>query len=1558
MAVPDETAAATGRKSSLGALVVYLQEATSKLRGNDLLIIPLDTVNGFLASFDRLDEVAYPDLIALFDGENKGNCSRLDLVSFHCMLHILLRAPPCRARDRGFYLFLKSMRYLTDSIQNSQQYTMVVASRQRKSLIGQKAFKHLLHTFVSGDVDAPRQWSGQFILELIRKSKDNGGMRKLGATVLSEPDYFLRLLAGVIIQAMVASQREPGILWPPSTPQPVLEMFSSGAPIDSHWIEKFNGFVSSQDKQQKTRSQRMHAVQTINIEASDIGHSNCSIGVLVSSLLRVMITEDNRFQFMEIRLGHIDKLVLHERTATLDVYLCVNGFYMTNGLMEKADKVSMVFENQSQGIEVRDGLQQQCRFVEGANGGFRATNGFSNLARSCPPHEKQDTSPESFLCKTGVVKDLITLPLDVGKSTAQNPRRKGSFAAIVFSFDEEAINGSSAHLDLSVPGNLNEGDQDKPHPEGEQCIINNKDCSGSVGSEYCESYPPWVSETPEPGNPLGSRSHSQERNPSPQIAPNAVNQNQPKTQDISCNGEGVVEPHISQGQGDCHFGLPSLARQALQLQPQPHNSRSFANVPGQEDQVVGNSLDLGGLDVEEASLTADNPATESERLANILVEDSPPNDRHPGPFNPTNMGQQINVPVKPTSEKKNGVEVPNQTASSSKLKRPHNRISESRANQLTVDWDQDLRVEDTLVGRPASSSKKQKRTPPQLKGPTKTSKPKSVSRSSKKKKKPEQTLDLTPHIAPTSAKSKTKKTGRQVTKTLTSARQRRAAAEKANQKLALANEFENAAYDVDDPIESSLPEESILAANQGNWTGSTAVISSVVTSEDAHVQVVRSIEGVVNPSTSRPVLEVSNLATSPEVLGPNQATAKEANSPPVCLTGEEDADQNLDLQGSNIAARESSPSAGPVEVDNSGPPSNMDIAHRKTGVECRENSWGKRLSEALARAGILSSNSLIAVSNVNGADCQARKDVSEISKNVSQFIARQAVVGQLPSSDEHDKLDHAKSQLAENAGAPVKVARPNDGAYQSVLEGDQHETQSTKLKIQGQPSATAEIRGILMPESNCPNNVEGNKSGSLPETARALRKVQIVGFDSNGPKNQCTISGGAPGRNLTKADTSTHENHNNEDFCPTKDCLENCSDDRIDEIDDMDEVSMIPTSECRRLEVGSQNGDVGSHIHSSSVCEVTEVEFRSQGRAVQSIPSQSQRVDENGSPQPLRRKLRAKGPTSNILPDVELPIDSTSGASQPLELSASSSGEDVALNNRISTSSDSERIHVDLKRQGFATNDESHDSSNSETSPQRRDAPFKQQGENMRSFAARNRSNLMDNSFWRRSAPSTFAGRLRGQQKTKQNKKSQRNKKGHKYVWTMKKAPRKSNIMPFIESSSELEHDINSSEAEVYNTESRYWDTADASSGSSSNLSYTLVEEYRDVESEWQNALRATQKTSLDILLDTSSRLIRHLLDEEQAITKVVDAYKKGGSRLIEQLRQRYDEELQECETRLLPIKEELIERCEVIMARLISDRQSFLKRSAMKDLSAAVHKRKKLLGRIDVVMKEYETDD
>lgn len=1146
-----------------------------------------------------------------------------------------------------------------------------------------------------------------------------------------------------------------------------------------------------------------------------------------------MITEDNRFRFMKIRLDHIDKLIQHAGAAVLDVYLYDNGVYMTNGLTEKADKVSMVFENQIQGIGVRDVLEQQCRSVKGTMGRFMGAGGVSKVA-------DRRISPESFLCTTGVIRDSITLDPNLGKSTAQNRKKRPSFAAIMLSFDEEAIRGSSVHFDLNASHSQNERDQESPPIRGKQLPNNNVDCLGLVDS--WRSYPSKVDEIPEPGYPPGSSPYDRQGNPSPQTTPSIVNL--PNAQDQSFNGNGVVEPQISQEGGDTQSVLPSLARQALRLRLEPYNSNSLTNSVGQHDQGVESGLDLGGLVTEKTS-TVDDPTAGPQRPADILV------DKNPNPVNPTTMGQQINVPQKHVSGSHNEVDVPNQIAGNPKLKRPHNRISISKANPLTVDWDQDLRVEDNLLGLPASSSKKLKGTPHQSQGPTKTSKLKSASCSTKKKnKKLAQTLPLTPHEARTSAKSNTKKTGRQVTKTLTSARQRRAAAEKANQKLALANEYENATYDLDDPIESSPP---ILVANRQNWTGNTDVVSPGVTSEDVQVQPMHSIEGVVDLKPNPAMPETSNHV---ELVGSELTMNNKETDHSDFLIGRV-IDHKLDLQGSNVPRREASSSAQPNEVGNPETLSGVDIPQWKTVGECREINWGKSLSKALAKAGMLSSNSLIDSKNVDGESsndlidgtgCQVGKNVSEISKNVSQFIARQAV--------EHDKLGHSGVRVVENT---EEFTKPNDGTYQSVQAGSQPEKHPTKPKVQSQLTAAAELDSIPKPNSNGQNKVEGNKSDELLTMARALRKVQVVGFDSKGPKNQCVISDGAARRNSTNSDTVINDTHEKEEVYLGKKCPENCANDIVDEFDDLDEVSLIPTSDCRRLVIGNQHSDVGSYVDSISVCKVTHVEFRPQGRDVQPIPTQSQRVDENGSPQPLHRDLHANRlASSNIPPGVELPIE-ISGTSQLSEASVSLPEEEVRIAHHMSPCSVPASTCVDpVRAQDLSVSNESSLNSKSETSPQRRDKLPNQKDLKTRSiFAIQDQPSPRESSFWRRSAPSTFARHLRGQQKTNRKNKSQKNKKTRRQVLTIKNASRKSNAMPFAESSSVLDHDINSSEDEIYDTRSSNWGSVEISSGSNSNLSDTLVEECRDVESEWQNALRATQKTSLDILLEISGVSIK-----------------------------------------------------------------------------------------------------
>ncbi|EEH35048.2 hypothetical protein PAAG_06095 [Paracoccidioides lutzii Pb01] len=1605
MAISDETASSR-RKSSLEELVAYLRRAIGRLTENNLLIIPLDIVKVFLGSLDSLEGAGFSDLVALFDGENKGNCSRLDLVSFHCMLHILLRAPPCLARERGFYLFLKSMRDLTDGIQKSPHYTVVVASRQRKSLIGQKTFHHLLDTFVGGNNHRLRKWSGQLILELISRSNDSRGLlglgtenniRKLGEMVLDEMDYILRLLAAVLIQEMVASQLDPRIFWPQDTPQATIDLFSIRSTVDRTWIQKFNNFVAHRELKQNKKAARMQIARDINVGESKVGPSNCLIGVLVSNILTIMISEDNRFQFMDIRLGLIDKLVLYEKNAILDVYLHPNCCYMTNGLLEKADIVSVKYESQPEATEIRDILEQKRLSVKKVTGGAKGTKDFPVTGASAKK-ARQASADAHLLRRMDNSWGPSTLGCSAATHTARNLERKRSHGTMIFTSEGEAIRCSSAHLDLSLSDNHNENSNEGSQGESDRGAAEQvdkdapsvlKNHSTIEGELWGSSNPSRVGETPAPEHPAASTLNNQEKQTqSPQIALNAAIP--VKAQATSCNGEPssiiscVVQPHgISQSEGDCLIGLPSLARQALQLQLQPQNSNSSPDMLGQDRQARESSPDLGGLALEQTSFVAAKPIADPEQLPEVENEYSGFRDTNHGPTNSTRMGQPVHVSTKETAKiakSQNVTEMPNQIGNNSKLKRPHNRISESTGYKLVVDWDQDLRVDDIPKDRPETCSKKPRKTPPQTKGPGRADKSKSVS-SSAGKKSQQGALQLTPCIESTprnkpssEKKCKAKRSGRQVTKTLTSARQPRAAAERANQKLALANEYENATYDFDDPIESSLPEEAVLVGSRTNKPADTDITQPVLTYEqnlapdDVQGEPLRSIEGLVNTKGGTPTSEeVSDLVLS-ENVGSKQTTGNVKNVPRFLLTRQDDTDNHLYFQRSYPQTREQS---HPIHAEGVEIQPKTNIHRQKVAFERKETSLGKRLSEALVKAGILSSNTLktgngvgnesnrnplLDQGEINDMEAHPRTGISQISKSVSQFISRQVIAGQRTSVVEQDKEGCSGIPLTDNEESSSKSVKPNVDAEQGPSEesGNDHEAQTIQPTRKGQSKTSTELHKILKPATTKFDKI-GVNSGVPSPNEVVVRKVQIVCFNPNGPKNHCAIPGSQAGQNSEQNDANRNETHKIGDPNPVKNGLDTRPDAEISDIDDLDEVSLIPTSDCLGLAIDGHTSGLISQTYSSSIYELTATEFLSQGRVVQMIPTHNQLVDENGSPQPLHRDLWRNRATTLVTSKIELPSD-TPETSQSSELSVASSREDSGVDHIGSISSDSDSNDGYLGVRDLNENRVSYHNTHSETPPQRKDTSSKKTGRDFRSLEVRDSPDPDSKAFWRRSAPSTFAERLRGkQEQTRRNKKSSRNSKVQKSPPRLNKAYRKSNIMSLVESSSDISDDGENSEADKSIVKSGVWCRAEVSAGSSSSLSDTLVEEYRAVESEWQNALRATLKTGLDILLDASSRLVRHLLDEEEAIDRVVDTYKKGGARLIDQLEQRYVQELQDSEVILQPIKQELIWSLEGMLAGLDNNRRSLSKQPALKDLSAAVHKRKKFTGQLDAVIKEYE---
>ncbi|KAK2774622.1 hypothetical protein FQN52_004235 [Onygenales sp. PD_12] len=1566
MAIPG-AASGVNQKPDLEELIDYLR---GNLEGNKLLIIPLNTVNGFLQSFSRLEEDRFSDLVALFDGGNKQNCSRLDAVSFHCMLHILLRAPPCLARERGLYLFLKSMRDLTDTIQQSRLYTMVVASRQRKSLIGQKAFQHLFQIFANGDGDAPRRWSGQFILELIRKSQDKGGLfasgprnyhQKLGEMVLGETDFALRLLAATIIQDMTASQHDIHMFWPSSTPQPTIDQFSSWEPTHLEWMEKFSNLISRLDMGRHRENQSMQIAQAIDAGMSKISRGSCSIGVVVSDALTIILMEDTRFRFIDIDLDHVNRHTPDEQRAILDVVLQPGGCFITNGRLERVERVSIVFERRDQVVKAHETLhharnspQQAKPAATGSNGGRAASvQGRGVLAMPSSKHGDQD-------------RPTTTLNRKVLKTAAKNTRRKPSYAAMSLPGEEEVLNGFSSFPEFSSSNSPAEPDHDNQHPVSEH-NVNGKALQIPIIQSIVEGEPEQsslmtrVDETPPPTLASKSLSNQKEQKHAAGPVPNAVNPESILDQE-SINGVGgvAVEPHPSQTEGDFRSGLSNMARKALLLQLE--HSDLPTEGPARNARTLNDQNYLTGLVSNQTSLIAVDRAVDAPQPMDAQLDVLHPKQTNI-PVVSEKMEHHNEGPKKGTSKTSNEPNEQEDAGSNSKLKRPYNRISGPKGLGVSVDWDQDLRVDEVPEPTVASTSKKQKKTPPQPKKSQKPAKIKSVSRSAGKKQ-PQRALPLTPHIdSGPSTKSKTKRASRQITKTLTSARQRRAAAEKANQKLALANEYENAQYDPDDPIESSPPGEPILTSKESKEAAETTANQLPLTSKqqitsqsaggDVREDIFHSSEGLEAPNKGG----VAVAKEAPENTG-NQISASQESLEPEGFTlpqflPQEDDNIVLDFLASSPLSIERNVSVSPADMDKVGTSRETHIQPQPNATEVKEKSLGKRLAEALANAGILPPTSVELDDNIN-----EENDFTPMPTSPETY--QNPANGGLKKVSPLPELQPDGTEPNQGIKTVSQTVRPRIEAEETASDGNARQNEvhlAIPVSQPGQteeepeqPTETSQLRSLEASDQQ--GRDDGQRVNGKPVTPAELvpRKVQLVSFGSNGPHNQGAVSNGKNIRSLQRSEAHTNDTVKN--IRTITEHSEKLNEPRSEEDDDMDAVFLVPGGESPYMVAKSQShDDMELEIGSSSVCELTEAEFLSREPVSQSVAAHSQRVDENGSPYPIRRGWPVKRIGNNHA-DVELSKSSIESSSP--RSSYASSGEQARPNSNLSASAGSGngRRHAGHE---FNTQKgrENSNESGAETRPQ---GIFSPKTANSGNITIGGCSRAKGSLFRRVGGHSSFAERLRGEQK-------QTNSKIHLHGNRVERPPPrmgtpKPNITPFIESSSRCEFGAVNGEDEKYDVGHRFQSESEGSSESFSSMSDTLVEGNEDVELEWQRALRATQKTSLDILLDASNRLVRNLLEEEEAIARVIESYRNGGFKLIDRLGEAHNRQLQDNNNQLQPVREELAGRYRGMAARLDSDKQSLSKHAAMKALSAGIHKRKKFLAQINATMGEYDVEE
>lgn len=80
-----------------------------------------------------------------------------------------------------------------------------------------------------------------------------------------------------------------------------------------------------------------------------------------------------------------------------------------------------------------------------------------------------------------------------------------------------------------------------------------------------------------------------------------------------------------------------------------------------------------------------------------------------------------------------------------------------------------------------------------------------------------------------------------------------------------------------------------------------------------------------------------------------------------------------------------------------------------------------------------------------------------------------------------------------------------------------------------------------------------------------------------------------------------------------------------------------------------------------------------------------------------------------------------------------------------------------------------------------------------------------------------------------------------------------------------------------------------------------------DAARQWRQALQPHQNSQLDILYDISDHLVRHLIDQETAVGDIIENYRRGGTRLIEDMERTHQKEYQQFEAEMKDARSDLV---------------------------------------------------
>lgn len=1115
---------------------------------------------------------------------------------------------------------------------------------------------------------------------------------------------------------------------------------------------------------------------------------------------------DQRLHFVDVPVRSISTVKALRNSIHLQ--LRHDGYYVANGLSRWSNQVSIGFNDGTQVADVGGiiedkinwPVQNRQKHVTFASDAYSAhTTPKSAEKKSCEISQ----GPSAILALAKGEKAVGFDSVDIGpqKSIAR-ARRTPSYATLELPSEDQVARESAKFRQRNEPSRTEV--QDSQPTDAVTQVRSTQ--SPAPRAELPETVAVEQSEPAVVGSVLGEQSH---------CVPETVSDSSNLL--ISQGGQDSGDLQVVQSSSagcdgddykDVDGGLPLLAQQALQL----HVSHVSRNPPSSATETPGHKA--SGSDKKQPSRP--NLTSQKSNIVEATMEvvsskasnSSGAASSHHQTQAKDTLEPEINQTVA-TGQQKEHNRPPLAPAKSSRLKRPNLKARRAKTRNRSIDWYQDLRVEENNEKR--SATKKAKCTPANPASEN-VVKPKKTKSSSPVKSLPVKPLPLTQSKTEEANNSPQKRRAkRQVTRTLASARSSRRAAVKANEKLADTHASEDIAYDPDDPIESSSP---VMPDAEATTEMDADVVPPA--GSDSHKDQASALTGDVpaEVSTADPKPSTEIAAVSGELaLRPKNGAhgldlaAHEQHNNPTDNTADIAEDKRRACDDGKARPNESS-------ADHERSIGEKEFRLQQTASVATKNQRPSFVSTYTVPHRTKFRDPKIK-GNLNTAACGPKpQGSSDLSRRVSQFISRQQACNaqgkETAEIEENDNGNGPSTALSGNRD--ITTSHPK-----AVDDESQVEMINQKTVTADERRGNADQQGSgLMPQENKEKDTdfvsftrEQKADGAIPEDERSEKKASHM------------ISG-----NTNMGDCSSPVG-----YIASESSIDN---------DPISEAStLIPEAEADTMPAKREE--------SSSPRELTKEQFLSCNLR-DAYPSSRASSVEDDSPCPKGREPReprepAAAGLKTMLDEKNRPGNPKTPAANAENLSLPEP-RDVRRRKRCLAGSDDEEDITPGDNKQRADEDMHEDSAvwtaqgrrptkRSEASPPSKNLKAADDGGAKAATTGQARSTFVD-----RLKAGANRSRKQGRSKSRAD---------------ARQAPRESTVV-----TPESDHDehqeqpsdpISKADTETHvGTQSTHY----SSDYVSQESTRSAVDESGTTENEWQKALRDSQRNALDILLDTS----------------------------------------------------------------------------------------------------------